>query len=155
MKHQFFVISALEPSEGQEALNRFCAAHRVVAVERQFVADGPASFWSLCVTYQDSAGGPQGQRKSRVDYKELLSEQEFTAFARLRTLRKELSEQEGVPAYALFTNEQLADMVRRHVDSLAAMAEIEGVGPARIEKYGERFIEALKSAGLPESNGSS
>jgi len=141
MKHQFFAISALDPSEGQEALDSFCAAHRVIAVDKQLVADGPASFWSLCVSYQDPGSGPQGQRRPRVDYKELLSEQEFTLFARLRSLRKELAEREGVPAYALFTNEQLA--------------EIEGVGPARIEKYGERFVQALTNARLPNAQDSS
>jgi superfamily II DNA helicase RecQ len=57
----------------------------------------------------------------------------------LRTLRKTLADQEGVPAYALFTKEQLADMVRRPVLSLEGLAGIDGVGQARVEKYGDAF----------------
>ncbi len=74
----------------------------------------------------------------------MLSERDFAQFAELRNLRKALAEREGLPAYALFTNEQLAEMVRRRVDSVAAMGKIEGVGPARLEKYGEAFVQALR-----------
>ena len=52
-------------------------------------------------------------RRGKVDFKEVLSDPEFAVFARLRALRKERADAEGVPAYALFTNEQLAEMVQR------------------------------------------
>ena len=41
--------------------------------------------------------------------------------------------------YALFTNEQLAEMVTRRTTTIAALGEIDGVGKARIEKYGKYF----------------
>lgn len=41
----------------------------------------------------------------RIDYKDVLSERDFALYAQLRNLRKFLSEQEGVPTYALFTND--------------------------------------------------
>ena len=41
---------------------------------------------------------------SRVDYKTVLSPDEFVIFSRLRELRKELAELQSVPIYALFTN---------------------------------------------------
>ena len=47
-------------------------------------------------------------------------------FARLRALRKETADAEGVPAYALFTNDQLAEMVQRRVVTAAALREIAG-----------------------------
>jgi len=152
MKHRFFTIPALHPAQGQDELNRFCAACRVVSLDKQFVADGGASYWSVCVGYQDTGGEAPGQRKPRVDYKEVLSEGDFVLFDRLRRLRKELAEGEGVPAYALFTNEQLAEMTRRRVDSLSALGEIDGVGAARIEKYGASFLATLRDAVRGESN---
>jgi superfamily II DNA helicase RecQ len=76
----------------------------------------------------------------------VLSEQAFAVFARLRSLRKELAESEGIPAYALFTNEQLAEMVQRRVQTAAALREIAGIGEARIEKYGETFLRLLCEA---------
>jgi len=52
------------------------------------------------------------------------------------------------PSYAVFTNEQLAEMVQRRVASAAALREISGVGEARIEKYGAAFLDILKEAAL-------
>ena len=60
-------------------------------------------------------------KRAKVDYKTVLNERDFAAFAELRNLRKELSEKEGVPPYALFTNEQLAAMVTQQVSSKEAM----------------------------------
>lgn len=68
-------------------------------------------------------------------------------FARLRALRKTLAEQEGVPAYALFTNEQLAGMVQRRVRTVGDLREIDGVGEARVEKYGGAFLDILRADG--------
>jgi hypothetical protein len=49
MQHYFFAVPALGPEASQSEFNDFCAGHRVVAVERQFVAAGLDSFWSICV----------------------------------------------------------------------------------------------------------
>jgi superfamily II DNA helicase RecQ len=61
-------------------------------------------------------------------------------------LRKSLAEQEGVPAYALFTNEQLAEMITRRVTTTAALGKVSGVGKARLEKYADTFLNLLKKA---------
>ena len=127
-----------------DELNRFLAAHRVVSIDPQFVPDGQNSAWSICVTMQ--SGEPartSAKQKDRIDYREVLSESEFHLYAKLRTLRKELSEKEGVPAYTLFTNEHLAEIVRQTVISAERLAEINGVGPARVEKYGQAFLSNL------------
>jgi len=149
MKYRFFQILARDSTADAEALNAFLAARRIVAVDRQFVADGENSFWALSVTYVDGADGPgraDGQpqgRKAKVDYREVLDERDFATYAALRTLRKELAERDGVPAYALFTNEQLAAMVQRKVSSAADLAGIEGVGKARVEKFASAFLRVL------------
>jgi superfamily II DNA helicase RecQ len=143
------------PEAAQQELNHFCAEQRVVSVDKQFVNDAERSYWALCVCYLDRQGGPITARKGKIDYREVLSEPEFTLFAKLRSLRKILSEQEGVPAYALFTNEQLAAMVQNHVTSKSALGDIEGVGTARVEKYGDAFLSVLLEgagdAGKPDS----
>ena len=81
----------------------------------------------------------------------MLTDPEFAVFARLRALRMERADAEGVPAYALFTNEQLAEMVRRRVLTIAALRDIQGIGEARTEKYGEAFLHILQDAALPEA----
>jgi ATP-dependent DNA helicase RecQ len=62
----------------------------------------------------------------------------------LRQLRKELSDREGLPAYAIFNNEQLAEMVRRQVTTIESLRKIPGVGEGRVEKYGTAFLSCLR-----------
>lgn len=144
MKFQFFTIPVHGGDDGQDELNAFCAGHKVATVEKQFVANGDESFWAVCVTYVEGAKKPALSRKNKIDYREVLNEQDFAVYAKLRTLRKQLAEKEGVPAYALFTNEQLATMVRRRVTTLAALGTVDGVGKARLDKYGDHFITLLQ-----------
>jgi superfamily II DNA helicase RecQ len=54
-----------------------------------------------------------------------------------------VAEKEGVPVYTVLTNEQLAQMVQKKVSSKAGLKEIEGVGEARVEKYGEAVLRVL------------
>lgn len=144
MQLAFFYVPAQHPGPAAVELRGFLAGHRVAAIDRQFVADGPNSFWAICVTHVDGAA-TSGRAKARIDYREVLDEKEFSVFAKLRTLRKKLADAEGVPAYALFTNEQLAEMVRRKVTNLEAMARIDGIGQARISKYGKAFLDILNA----------
>lgn len=144
MKIQFFTIPALDPAGAADELNQFCAGQKVIDLERQFVAAGSNSFWSICVCYQEAQN--LQTRKGKIDYREVLNEEDFALFVKLRTLRKEQAEKEGVPPYALFTNEQLADMIRGKVSTLQGLSEIKGVGEAKMEKYGRLFVDALGKA---------
>lgn len=152
MQLKMFSIPALDPGEGTEEMNRFLRAHRVLSVEKRLVGADAAAFWSVCVEYLDRAygaaaeAGNSGQAKAKVDYKEVLNAEDFAVFARLREVRKAVSEREAVPPYTVFTNEQLAAMVTQRVDSLAALGRIDGIGPARIEKYGALFLGTMKAA---------
>ena len=79
-----------------------------------------------------------------VDYKEVLSPEDFVIFARLRETRKELAKTEQVPAYAIFTNEQLAEMAKIRPVSKNGLSKIVGVGESRIQKYGAQFLQILR-----------
>lgn len=145
MRFRFFTIPSFDPDAAQDALNAFCAQHRIVASDRHFVDRGVDSFWAVCVTWVEGAAlafSAQGKRE-RVDYREVLGEADFAVYSELRRLRKQLAEREGVPAYAIFTNEQLAAMVQRRVASAQALGAIEGVGEARVDKFGEVFLSTL------------
>ena len=143
MQYQVFAVSVHGNSTQVEEMNRFLRSHRVLTVERQLVEEGQNSFWTFCVEFLETAGPAEGRNEGRIDYKEVLSAPEFERFARLRLLRKELAEKEGVPAYAIFTNEQLAQMVRLGKPSLSTMEGINGIGEAKTRKYGELFLGAL------------
>ena len=95
-----------------------------------------------------TAAGAGAGAQGKIDYREQLSAAEFAVFSRLRDERKKWAEVEGVPVYAVFTNAQLAEMVKRRVRSAGELGKIEGLGPARMEKYGARLVALL--ADLPE-----
>ena len=143
MQLRFFTIPVLGAEATTNELNRFLSGHRILAIDRQFVADGAASLWAVCISFDEghSVQAPrlaEPARRGKPDFKDVLSPPEFAVFARLRALRKERADADGVPAYALFTNEQLAEMVRRRVSSPGALREIAGVGEARVESTGPR-----------------
>jgi len=156
VKYRFFQVPARDPGAEAEVLNRFLGQHRILSVERQLIADGQMSFWALAVAYVETDAAPGSPeeagrgRKAKVDYREILDQKDFATYAALRSLRKELAEREGVPAYALFTNEQLAAMVQGRVRTAAALGEIEGVGKARVEKYAADFLRVLTGHGGPD-----
>jgi len=81
-----------------------------------------------------------------VDYKEILDPVEFALFVKLRELRKECAKKEEIPAYAIFTNEQLAQMAKARPATVTELAKVEGVGESRIEKYGKAFLALTADA---------
>ncbi len=144
MKMTFFAIPSLAPGDAEESLNRFLGSHRVLAVDRQLVNQGQAAYWAICVSHLDGKSETVPVKRGKIDYKEVLSDTDFAVFARLRALRKEMAEREGVPAYALFTNEQLAAMVTQRVRTPDELGSLSGVGAARVEKYGPAFLTLLR-----------
>jgi len=149
---KFFTVPLLDHHAGEDHLNRFLGDHRILSIDHQFVSAGSGSFWAICVTYQEGNTANPPIAKGKIDYREVLPQAEFEIFARLRRLRKELAEREGVPAYALFTSEQLAVMVRNRVRTLQDLGKISGIGPARVEKYAQPFLEILSRNAFEESD---
>jgi ATP-dependent DNA helicase RecQ len=66
-------------------------------------------------------------------------------FEKLKGLRKEIAAKEGVPAYIVFSDASLRDMCRKKPVSLVQFSMVNGVGPAKLEKYGEAFIEVINN----------
>ncbi len=65
-------------------------------------------------------------------------------FERLRALRKHLADEQGVPAYIVFSDAVLREMVERRPATAVEMLDVPGVGPAKLERYGEAFLRELR-----------
>jgi ATP-dependent DNA helicase RecQ len=65
---------------------------------------------------------------------------------RLRTLRRTIAKEEQVPAYVVFPDRTLAEMAVHRPRTTAALAGIRGVGPTKLERYGERFLALVRAA---------
>jgi superfamily II DNA helicase RecQ len=147
----FFWIPASSPHAAQEDLNRFLASRRVLAVDRQFIADGLNSAWSVAVDHDDGVAGGAGAstEKARVDYREILDPATFAVFATLRARRKELAELEGVPAHVIATNEQMAQIARMRAASLDDLKQVDGLGESRLRRYGRALLDVVAAASKP------
>jgi len=65
--------------------------------------------------------------------------------ARLKELRSKIAREDRVPAYVVFADRTLAELAVRLPRTPGAMAQVRGIGPAKLEKYGERFLAVLRN----------
>ena len=70
----------------------------------------------------------------------------------LRACRRELADEHGVPAYVIFHDRTLHEMMLARPRNEGELLTINGVGQAKLERYGKRFLDVL--AGEPERQGS-
>lgn len=134
-------------------MNQFLRSHKVVDVKRELATDGGNNCWSFCVCYIEQS--QPGSRGSRVDYKDVLSEEEFVRFSEMRKLRKQMAAAENVPPYAIFTDAVLADMARLPKLTAQQMRGIDGVGEKKMEKYGEAFCRLSENMAKSDEAGKS
>jgi ATP-dependent DNA helicase RecQ len=71
-------------------------------------------------------------------------------FERLRALRKEIADAHNVPAYIVFNDSTLRAMAAARPRSPAALLTVPGVGPSKLERYGEAFLSVLREDGPAE-----
>jgi DNA helicase-2/ATP-dependent DNA helicase PcrA len=64
-------------------------------------------------------------------------------FGALREWRLERAKADEVPAYVVFHNATLAEIADRQPRTLSELALVPGVGPAKLERYGEEVLAAL------------
>lgn len=140
MQIKIFTLPVIGSEQMEEDANKFLRSHRVMTVDRQFCAE-QGGYWSLLVSYQENGTvqGVPASRTGKIDYREVLPPEAFGRFARYREIRKEVAAQQGIPAYAVFTDEELSQIAQMEQVTIAAIAAIKGVGK-RAEKYGDAFI---------------
>ena len=126
-----------------EDLNRFLRGHKVIKVTQELVSSDSGAYWAFCIHYIDGSAAAADDRKERKDYRELLSPEHFERFAKLRTVRKALADEDSVPAFSILTDEQMAAVAQLPELTEAAMRQVKGVGDKKVERYGARFLQAL------------
>jgi len=61
----------------------------------------------------------------------------------LRNRRQQLADEQGIPAYMIFHDATLAEMVENRPESLTQLSNISGVGESKLANYGEQFLDVL------------
>ena len=67
-------------------------------------------------------------------------------FERLRNWRSERARTDSVPAYVVFPDATLREIAALEPQALADLAGIKGVGPTKLERYGEDVIAVVASS---------
>ena len=67
-------------------------------------------------------------------------------FSRLKQVRLEIANAEGVPTFVVFHDRTLEDIAARKPQSLEQLAACHGVGALKLDRYGEQFLAAVKDA---------
>jgi len=88
-------------------------------------------------------GEPYAQGNSRLN-EPFAGANDDPLWLALKAKRTELARQQGVPPYVIFHDSTLMDMLSRRPATLDEMAEVSGVGQAKLERYGEEFLAILK-----------
>jgi ATP-dependent DNA helicase RecQ len=97
-----------------------------------------------------SSAGPSrsGRREAVAEYSSDLeaSAAQPALVAALRELRTTLARAAKVPAYVIFPDRTLVEMAVRRPVSLDALSGVRGVGPTKLERYGEKILAVIRES---------
>lgn len=81
------------------------------------------------------------RESKRVDT--LAKEHDTSLFETLRQLRLKISRDESVPPFVVFPDRSLMEMAKHLPQSRETFLQINGVGPHKWKRYGEKFLEVI------------
>lgn len=96
----------------------------------------------LIRTYKEKEPDRQLTKQSKRST-DILTKAGFELFDVLRKLRLSIAREEGMPPYIIFSDKTLIAMSAKTPHDRATMLSVSGVGEAKYDKYGDRFIEAI------------
>ncbi len=102
----------------------------------------------LEIRFQPKVENKRQPRKSRQG--EPLPSWCQPLFEALRSLRREIASEQGVPPYVIFHDTTLQEMASRQPDSPEQLRFINGVGEQKLTRYGERFLNLIRKHPQPK-----
>lgn len=93
----------------------------------------------------EGSGSTKTSRARDREKKAATPEPEYddAVFAMLRTWRSERAKRDSVSAYIVFHDSALKAVAARQPTNMAELAQVKGVGPAKLENYGDELLAAL------------
>lgn len=84
-------------------------------------------------------------RKARDAKRAIMNDGDDSLFEELRSLRKSIADEAGVPPYVVFSDATLRELCLHKPSTLAAFRAISGVGDVKLERYGAQFVDAINA----------
>ncbi len=98
---------------------------------------------------EPAARAARGRTAGRARVAADLTAEARELFEELRALRRRLADAQGVPPYVIFHDATLRQMAERVPRGRGELALVSGVGSAKLERYGDAFLEVLARAAGP------
>jgi ATP-dependent DNA helicase RecQ len=92
------------------------------------------------ISYTERQAAEEGQLKSIANKSEQIKGE---LFDKLRTLRKQIADAIGSPAYIVFSDATLVDMAAKKPITKSQFLEVSGVGQEKFKRFGEAFIKEI------------
>ena len=108
--------------------------------EGQKFLDEPKSFMLM----EDHNFDEESEEEEKIQEKGGVSALDSTLFAILKDLRKKIAKTNNLPPYVIFQDPSLEDMCTNYPITLEELANIQGVGAGKAQKYGKEFVEVIK-----------
>lgn len=140
MQIKIFTIPIIGGESFNEEMNRFLRAKKVLYLDSELVSGKSGAYWSFCVKYIEGEKKLEGKTKAKMDYRKALDAESVKRYDAMRKTRKKISDEQGMPAYLVLTNEEMAMLAVIEGLTLEKMKKIKGIGVKKIEKYGMYFI---------------
>ena len=143
MQFKTFCVRAGDKDIAEDELNAFLRGHRILRVEHHFSFEN-GGVWFFLVEYaeQGHADNVRPQKRiNQVKEVEELNEDARARFDLFKNVRLRLSRERNVPAYAIFTDKELA--VIAQIDNLSTDSNIKGIAPSRLKNSIEEFVRAI------------
>ena len=87
----------------------------------------------------------KGRGRGSRERNHSLSQVDRILFEALRDVRLDLAKKQGVPAFMIFHDSTLVDMSRKKPADLDEFERISGVGKVKKERYGNPFLDSIRS----------
>ncbi|MDQ2893620.1 MAG: DNA helicase RecQ [Pseudomonadota bacterium] len=89
---------------------------------------------------------PKRERRSRRAAPVAANPADNPLFETLRTLRRDLAKEGGVPPYVIFHDSVLRDMAAQRPAGRAELSLLSGIGARKLDLYGDAFLQAIRNA---------
>jgi superfamily II DNA helicase RecQ len=140
MQIKLFTIPVGDSGAAQQEMNAFLKAHKIQEIEQKLINNDNGAWWCFCVRYLETAFTAASESKVKVDYRQILDEPTFQKFSNLRAIRKQVAAAEGLSAFIVFTDEELAELAKLEEITVKGMLGIKGIGEKKVERFAHYFI---------------
>jgi len=132
--------------DGSE-LEKFHEGREIIDVSDHFFDHDHEPRLTLVLRYRDLTDSAQSNKKKRTskDWRSDLDVIDAGLYDEIRAWRGRRSGDEGMPPYLILCNKEVAGIARKRPKTLEGLREIEGVGNAKVERWGREILQLVSA----------